>query len=132
MAIPDWPRPQYRPRGGDALLYYMVFGAAPESFAIDGAAYRCAGIPAGMALDEYDRKTQPAPFEVIDEPHAATALQELGDEVGSAVRAANGCLLGHGTVADPPNLNYLREAVGIVQFLLDHGSVAAYDVQTNR
>lgn len=134
MAILDWPRPEYQPavdrESGDALLYYAFFGPVPEDFRLDGQAYRCAGVPRGMALDEYDRQSQPAPFEFAAQPVFAEALDALGSDTASAVRDAQECLLLHGTVADPPDLNYLRDSVGLGQFLLDHGAVAALDVQT--
>jgi hypothetical protein len=130
MEIPDWPRPRYRRGGGDAQLHYMLFGDAPEEFAIDGKTYRCKGIPAGMALDEYDRERQPAPFEVLNDPHLLKAVQVEQEGLLSAARNSNQCILLHGTVTDPPTLNYLRDAVGLVQFLLDNGSVAALDLQT--
>jgi hypothetical protein len=130
MAIPDWPRQEFRPGGGDALLYYAFFGPVPEDFRLDGQAYRCAGVPRGMALDQYDRQTQPAPFEFAHQPVFAEALEELGTDIAGAVREAQECLLLHGTVADPPDLNYLRDSVGLGQFLLDRGASAALDVQT--
>lgn len=129
-ALPDWPRPQYKPGGGDALLYYALFGPPPASLAIDGRAYRWAGIPAGMALDEYDRAAQPGPFELLRDPLIAQGLAALGANVESVVLNSAECTLLHGSVADPRNLNYLRDSVGLIQFLLDHGAAAVLDVLT--
>ncbi len=130
MALPEWPRGEWKPGGGDALLYYMLFGTVPEEFKLDGPTYRCGGVPPGMALDEYDRATQPAPFEMIDEPVFAEALRAHGEDVFAAARASRQCVLLHGTVADPRSLNYLRDSVGLVQFMLDNGSVAVLDLQS--
>jgi hypothetical protein len=39
------------------------------------------------------------------------------------------CLLIRGTVADPEQLNYLRNVVGLISWLLDNGGIAVYDPQ---
>ena len=39
------------------------------------------------------------------------------------------CLVVRGEVADPPNLNYLRDCVGLVTSFMDHGGVAVTDAQ---
>jgi hypothetical protein len=35
----------------------------------------------------------------------------------------------HGEIADQPNLNYLRDVIGLVMFTLDHGGIAVCDPQ---
>ena len=37
------------------------------------------------------------------------------------------CLILRGELEDGPTLNYLRDAVGLLTFLLDHGGITIYD-----
>ncbi|HWY75685.1 MAG TPA: hypothetical protein VN281_08705 [Verrucomicrobiae bacterium] len=48
------------------------------------------------------------------------------------IEKAPGCLVMQGEVTDPPNLNYLRDCIGLVTFFMDHGGVAVTDAQQIR
>jgi hypothetical protein len=46
------------------------------------------------------------------------------------VKSSPECIYVAGTVKDPATLEYLRDTVGVVQYLLDTGGVAVLDIQT--
>ncbi len=50
-------------------------------------------------------------------------------ELASAILTQKHCIIVSGEVADPPSLNYLRNVIGFVTFLLDHGGIAVFDPQ---
>jgi hypothetical protein len=131
MPIPleDWSRPHFRSGGGDAFLFYAIYGPTPESLSISRSRYRCDGIPDGLELMTYRTESHP---EILNSFRSGYPWEELNrtDRTLAAETAAQSeCLVIRGTVSDPADLNYLRNAIGAVSWLLDSGSVAVYDPQ---
>ena len=78
----------------------------------------------------YGPNSQP---EVPDSFRSGYLWDVLGRENASlaeSVKAQNQCLIIHGSVADPSDLNYFRGVVGLIQWLIDSGSVGVYDPQS--
>lgn len=124
----NWPRPYYQPGGGDAYLCYVIFGELEELRLT--AEYRCAGVPEGLNLARFQASEHPEYVQGFRSGYAEQWLREQRSELLPAVQAAAGCTLLSGTVADPGTLDYLRDAVGLVQALLDQGGIALLDPQT--
>ena len=105
----SWPRPLYQPGGRNADLFYMVFGA----FELDGPlyqpTYRSRGLPEGCEL----RWSEPEQF-----------LERFGE----AGEAYSECIVLEGSVPDPKTLDYFRDTVGLVTYLLLHGGEAVFDL----
>jgi len=58
-----------------------------------------------------------------------TASPHDNPALAAKVAAQSNCLVIVGKVPDPPTLNYLRDAIGLLTFFLDAGGVAIYDPQ---
>lgn len=118
----SWLRPHYRPGGGDARIFYVVFGRFPSSLRpLSRKRYRCEGVPAGLTLDfqEPGRFRGSGPIWEL--------LQEENPRCAAAVASAPGCMALRGLIPDPPLLDYFRDTVGLLTYLLDQGGVALYD-----
>jgi hypothetical protein len=48
-------------------------------------------------------------------------------EVAAAVRRSEHCMVLHGTPSNSTTLDYLRDTVGLITYLIDHGGCAVYD-----
>jgi hypothetical protein len=127
----DWPRQYYEPGGGDAFLFHVVYGDFPPSTPppLDAQTYRSAGIPPGLKLARFDRASRADWFAGWEQDYVWGKVCDDDPALADAVRCAPDALLLHGEVADPPNLNYLRDAIGLLAFLLDHGGVGVHDAQ---
>lgn len=127
-ALPHWERPYFEPGGGDAALFYAVFGPVREPLNVRGGGYRCAGVPDGIELYCYTREDNQGVFDFTSEGYFGRALaEEVPADVFEAARSASECIVLTGTVDDPPDLDYLRDAVGLVTAMLDAGGVVAFD-----
>lgn len=130
MEIPSWRRPNWVPNGGEPFLLFAVFGPLDFSTSIDRARYRAAGMPKGCELLLYDRRWQPGSFLQLAQQHAwglaAAETPELADRAGRAPQFA--MFRGHSRIHQ--SLDYLRDAVGIIQYLVDRGAEAIFDPQT--
>jgi hypothetical protein len=81
---------------------------------------------------KYKREVHPDVFEMFRTRHMWDKLQETDPDLAAVVDDADGCVALLGTIPDPPNLNYLRDVVGLITFFLDQGGVAVYDPQMLR
>ena len=59
----------------------------------------------------------------------AGVLRSENPELWACAAQAPECLVLKGEFADPPNLNYLRDTVGMIAWFFDQGAVAALDPQ---
>lgn len=55
----NWARPYYAPGGGDAFLFYVIYGPAPRQFSISGSEYHFEAIPDGMEISRYGPTSEP-------------------------------------------------------------------------
>lgn len=125
--LPPWPRPHFAPGGGDAHLHLAAFGRFDLSEPIDRLRYRSAGRPAGFELLLYDRERQPLGFHhYFHAPGWGPASADAPD-LAALARSAPQLVVYRGSVTDPPTLDYLRDAVGLVAYLCDHGAAAVFD-----
>lgn len=125
--LTDWPRPFYEGPGGRPFLFYVVYGAFGDVPAMDARKYRSQGVHPGLTLAQYTRLRH---AEVLD----GFRDGELWDQwrahqpgLAAPVQAAAECLILQGELDDRPDLNYLRDTVGLLTFLLDHGGVGIFD-----
>ena len=125
--LSDWPRPQYQPGGGEPFLFFVVYGDVNTAAPLSASKYRCGGFPDGIDLMGYGPEEH---AEVVDSFREGSLWNEFAkEEPGLAlqVAAAERCVLLRGTPADDTTLNYLRDSVGLVTWMLDHGGLAVYD-----
>ncbi len=127
--LPEWERRLFQPGGGDAFLFYVVFGQFHQPMTISGSHYKTAGLPKQVTLGLYERENDPQTLESFVQGFLAQKLKEEEPEIFAAVTEAPQCLVISGTVEDPDNLNYLRDTLGVISAMLDNGGVAVYDPQ---
>ncbi len=129
--LEHWPRPLFVPLPLSSYFLFVIYGVLDESFpAIDRAEYRSRGLPAGLEL---------AFHSLEDRPELRNCFQSGPDwdrfclefpEVVEAIQQAPTCLVLRGELPDVDNLDSLRDCIGLIQFLLDHGGFAVCDVLT--
>jgi hypothetical protein len=125
-----WPRPQWQDSGGQAFVLWFVFGDFEPDFQVDAPCYRTRGTPAGIEVVRYVNR-ELAKWNGY--PLAGTLGQLLWDEdarLFERARRARECVMLRGSLADPPDLGYLRDLVGTIAALTDLGAAAVVDPQT--
>jgi hypothetical protein len=127
FALPDWRRPYFDDPDGEAFLFYVVYGAVPEEFAISGSRYRCAGIPDGVDLSGYGPGTNPEVVDQFRSGYLWEELQQSDPTLARNIAAQTECLVIRGELADAPTLNDFRDTLGLITWLLDEGMIAVYD-----
>ncbi|HEY6984952.1 MAG TPA: hypothetical protein VH375_02635, partial [Rhodanobacteraceae bacterium] len=129
MTPPHWPRPHWRDSGAQAFLLWFVFGDFAADFRIDAEHYRTRGTPAGVDVTRHAHESLRA---WDGYPLGGTMGKLFGDEnklLFAQARAARDCLILRGEIADPADLDGLRDLVGTITALVDLGGIAVVDPQ---
>jgi hypothetical protein len=130
VSAQDWTRDLWRPGGGDAFLFYAVFGRMPQSFDIPVNEYRTSGLPSGIDVRHFSRSTNAEYIAGFTAGYAWKELSQSAPSLLAEISAASDCLIVAGTVEDPDSLSYLRDTIGLITYLLDESGVAVLDLQT--
>jgi hypothetical protein len=129
MTEPHWPRSQWQDSGEPAFLLWFVFGDFDADFQIDAPRYRTRGTPTGIDVVRYVNRE----LEKWDGyPLAGTLGAMLYDEnsrLFERAKKARECVMLRGSLADPSDLDTLRDLIGTVTALTDLGGVAVIDPQ---
>ena len=130
MSKANWPRPQWQDSGEQAFLLWFVFGDFEADFAIDAQRYRTRGTPAGVDVVRYVNR-ELAKWDGYPLSGAlGKLLWEEDARLFERAKRAGECVMLRGEIADPSDLDALRDLVGTVTALTDLGGIAVVDPQT--
>ena len=124
-----WPRPYWRDSGAQAFVQWFVFGDFEDELHVDAPRYRTRGTPAGVEVARY---VHDAIRGWNGYPLGGSMGTLFGNEdaaLFARASRARECLMLRGSLADPPDLDYLRDLVGTITGLVDLGGVAVCDPQ---
>ena len=126
---PSWPRPHFAPGGDNPLLFYVAFGRFDLTRPLSPAVYGISGKPGWLPMMSYDRAAQPDVFADYQSGKTWEILTRDQPLLARDAERAPQCVALLGEPADPPTLDYFRDTIGIVTWLLDAGGRALYDPQ---
>ncbi len=127
--LTDWPRQFYKGPDGQPFLFYVVFGAFTRMPAMSWEQYRSNGIFPGLELMHYGRDKHAEVLDRFRQGYLWDELKRRMPKLAQAVQEAGECLILKGELKDQSDLNYLRDSVGLLTYLLDHGGIVVYDPQ---
>ncbi len=128
--LASWARPYYRAGGGDPFLFYVIYGPTPAEFAVSRSRYRCAGVPEGIRLVRYGPDSDPEVPASFRTGYLWDELNRGDARLAGLVESQTECTIVSGSISDPADLDYFRDVVGLIQWLVDSGGVAVYDPQS--
>lgn len=127
--LDSWLRPHFAPGGGDALLFYAVFGKFDLTKPLSRSKYRTSGMPDWLELQQYDR-AQHADVIAGYQANPMWGMFRRDTPLTAAeAEAAPQCIGVRAEVTDPPTLDYFRDTIGVLAWLLDAGGTSVYDPQ---
>jgi hypothetical protein len=125
--VPDlWDRPLFTPGGGDAFVYFVVFGADADLLEISTDEHHVDEIPDGIDAHELG----PDWVQSFFEPPMGDQLRARDPDTAAEAEQAETCIIVTGAVSDPPTLGYLRNVIGLATAALDTGGAAVLSLQT--
>ena len=130
--IERWPRPHYERPGGRPFLFYAAFGEFRSLPPLDARRYRSLGVHTGLGLGRYGPGEHQEVLSGFREGYLWDDLVAQDPALARRVSESDQCLILRGELDDRGDLDYLRDAVGLLAYLLDHGGVGVYDPQMFR
>lgn len=113
----SWERSRHKFGGGDAVVYFEVYGEFPSQletdFDVRGLSVNCT----------------PNDFAGIA-PDVAQVLRESNPEAVPLIEAAPSVVTISGKVSDPSDLHYLRDSLQFIDTLLKNGGVGVVELQS--
>lgn len=123
-----WKREHWTPGGGDALLLYVIYGDIDVEAPVS-TKYRTFGLPDGLEVHRLTRAENGEYLANFEEGFVWDDLLAKNPALAAEVKRSSSCLVVRGEIADPSSLDYLRDAIGLTTFFLDHGGVTVHDPQ---
>jgi len=125
--IKTWERKHYVDGGGHPQLFYVIYGKIDSSLPLSRVMYRSSGCPQGITIQAYGKNKHPDVPASFREGYVWDELAAKEPQFASSVTQCEHCLIVRGSPADSSTLNFLRDVVGLITYLLDHGGFAVYD-----
>lgn len=110
------------------MVFFVVYSSLIPDFNLSSSDYRTAGIPSGVQVRS-PNLAQSEAFPFIDGVYG-NVLKSKNAALFAQIEQAPECIIIQGVVTDPSDLNFLRDCVGVVTYLMDHGGIAVLDVQS--
>ena len=129
QALESWPRPHFQPDGGTPLLFYVVFGQFDLQIPLSRSKYRTSGRPDWLEMMSYTRADHPDVIANYLSGPIWDILRRDTPITANEAEAAPQCVAIRGEPIDPPTLDYFRDTIGVVTWLLDAGGLSVYDPQ---
>lgn len=123
----SWERPYLEDGSGEAHLLYQVHGCFNGDLRVSRSRHRCSGLPRGFDLQVYDGSEHADVAAFGTTGYFQGSFDRLPKAVRAAVNNATHVAVLRGSTTDTSTLDYLRDAVGLVQALLEGGGVAVFD-----
>lgn len=126
-------RPYYQDTGRRPYLYYAVIGIDGEAeLEISRSRHRVDEVPAGLVLKAFRRSEHAAEMDQLLGGALGRVLENQDRALYEKAKAGETWLILQGEVQKDGTLDYLRNAVGIVQAALDMGADAVLDLHALR
>lgn len=130
--LEPWNRTAYVAGGGEPFLFYVAYGDINPKAPLSRSKYRSEGIPKGISMMSYGPDQHPEVPGSFRGGFLWDELQANDPKLAAAVEQCDRCIVLRGTPADATSLNYLRDTIGLMTYMLDHGGCAIYDPQMLR
>lgn len=127
MELKSWERKHYVAGGGDPLLFYVVYGEIKPSAPFSRSKYRSNGAPDGIEVMSYGPHIHPEVPGKFRHGYIWNVFAATDPDLAATVSRCEHCMILRGTPTDFTTLDYLRDTVGLITYLIDQGGCAVYD-----
>ena len=128
--LSDWERHEFTPTDNKALVWYEVYGQFAEGIKLHSKEYRCQGIPEGVEIQKFNVVEHKDFVEGFrSEGPIGKILKESYPQQYETFLQTPEKIVIRGELDDPCDLNYLRDCIGLVTYLLDNGGEVVLDTQ---
>lgn len=122
-------RKYYQDIGYKPFLFYVVFGVSAEELEVSQERHKVDELPEGLDIRSLNREQHGNYIDGFLTGTMGKVLMEHAPELFQRCREAENCSILQGTVVNDSTLDYMRNAIGIIQAFIDQGAVGILDPQ---
>ena len=122
-------RKYYQDIGYKPFLFYVVFGVSAEELVVSRERHKVDELPEGLDLRSLNREQHGDYIDGFLTGAMGKVLMEQAPEIFRRCREAETCSILQGTVVNDSTLDYMRNAIGIIQAFVEQGAVGILDPQ---
>ncbi|NJM66103.1 MAG: hypothetical protein HC851_10765 [Acaryochloris sp. RU_4_1] len=130
--LDTWERKHFVDGGGEPFLFYVVYGEVDSSIALSSEQYRSEGIPSGIDVMSYSADSDLDVITSFREGYVWDKFVAKNPKYAQQIKDCETCIVIKGTPHESRTLNYLRDTIGLITFMLDHEGCAVFDPQILR
>ena len=128
-SLKNWERKYFTQPLNNPFISYVIYGNFTAEFTISSEKYRTAGLPKGFDLMKYRPGKNLEVVKSFLEGYLWEDVKKNNSILSDEISNSKECFVLKGELSDTSNLNYLRDIVGVMTYLLDNGGVCVYDPQ---
>ncbi len=110
-------------------MFFVVFGPVDWAAPLSRSVYRTEKIPETLEIMKYGPDCHAEVLDSFRSGYLWDEVQRKDPELAERIAAQEVCTVIKGSFEDPDSLDYLRDTIGLITYLLDRGGVAVYDPQ---
>ena len=122
-------RKYFQDIGYKPFLFYVVFGVSAEELEVSRERHKVDELPEGLDIRSLNREQHGTYIDGFLTGAMGKVLMEHAPALFQRCREAENCSILQGTVVNDSTLDYMRNAIGIIQAFIDKGAVAILDPQ---
>lgn len=126
----NYERPYYQDTGRRPYLFYAAIGGQTKQLRISRSKHHVEEMPEGLMLSGLRRPEHDAYMDELLGGSLGSILDRQDHQLYEKAKAAQTWLVLQGEVQRDETLDYLRNAIGVVQAAVETGAVAVLDLQT--
>ena len=123
-------REYYQDIGYKPFLFFLIFGVAGEDLEVSRTKHKVDELPEGLDLRTFTREAHGVWIDGWFTGAYASVLAKADPELFERCRSAEVCTVLQGNIKNDSTLDYMRNAIGIVQAFIDKGAIGIMDPQT--
>lgn len=126
----EYERPYYENLNYRPLLYYVVFGVKGEELNVSRERHHVDEFPDGLNLSFLKKSENSEYMETLFGGSLGNIFDEQNHALFEKIQETDGWVVIQGEVQQDSDLNYMRNAIGFVQALVENNAVGVLDLQT--
>lgn len=125
-----YERPYYKEPGRRPFLFYIVFGTAQEHVQVSRERHHVDQVPESLELSILKRPENSEYMDALIGGALGNVLDGTDHSLYEAVRGTEKWAVLRGEIREDADLHYMRNAIGLVQALVETGAAGVLDLQT--
>lgn len=125
----NWDRKYYTETSGKPFLYYIVFGAFKDLDLQIPPKYNSYGLMDELSFQLFEKDSHKKILNQFCVGYLWDRINQQNTLLAKLISESQASYIIKGEINDQPDLNYFRDVIGLITYLLENGGVCTFDPQ---